>query len=325
MKKNSQFISLLIAILINIPYCFAQESTGSTGSITITRHANAAARAFAARDYKTARDEYRTAIGLSPNTLEFYYGLYDVGVHSGEWDQVVFALEKIFEIDPSKKQPLLAQYGEALFHLNQYDKAVPILKQALKEADLPAPKISLVVPAPVPEPAAEPTESAPKVRDTTVRSASGNLATTEPIPERKVILAKDTTAFKLSLENAVPRSECILIAEYLDYKHSPDIHFFHPPIAHYHIDKILKGPPLNRDLPLRYEFYDRQSLSGTPPGWKFGNDKMPEKGSKWIIFIRTALPRDGAFDTYEGSYGRQPASEENMNKVYALLENSANR
>ncbi len=332
MIKNRRFKYLLLSLLFiatALPSLAVGDNTGSTGSITITRHANNAAKAFAARDYKKAKEEYRIAIGLSPDNLEFYYGLYDVCVHSGEWDQVVFALEKIFEIDESKKRSLLAQYGEALFHLNQYDRAIPVLKQALKEADIPAPKISLVVPAPMPEPVEDKPASgtggaAGLVPNKMLPSDSGNLASTGPIPHHDILLAKDTGTFKLSFLNA-SHSECILTAEYLDYERNPDIQFFNPPIARYHISKILKGPPLNKDLPIRYEFYDRQSSAGMPPGWKFSIDKMPEKGSNWILFIRNAVPRDGAFDTYEGSYGRQPATQENLNEIYALLENSANR
>ncbi len=332
MKQNRKFKYLFLSLLLTgnaMPAFSAGENLGSTGSITITRHANEAAKAFAARDYKKAKDEYRIAIGLSPDNLEFYYGLYDVCVHSGEWDQVVFALEKIFEIDPSKKRFLLAQYGEALYKLNQYEKAVPVLKQALKEADLPAPKIALVVPPPVPETSEEkvadgPGGAAGVVPDRTVRGADGNLPSIGPIPEHKTLLAKDTTGFKLSFQNAA-HSECILIAEYVGYENTGDIQFFHPPIAKYRINKILKGPPLNKELPIRYEFYDRQTGAGMPEGWKFGKDKMPAKESEWIIFIRNAVPREGAFDTYEGSYGRQPATAENLNQIYALLENSANR
>jgi len=302
----------------------AIDNTGSTGSITITRHANEAAKAFAAGDYAKAKDEYRKAIGLSPDNLEFYYGLYDVCVHSGEWDQVVYALKRIFEIDPSKKQPLLAQYGEALYHLGQYDEAVPVLKQALKEADLPAPKISMVVPAPVPDPVPDKNAATPKANqaNNTTPSALANLP--PPPPPRPVLSAKEVSEFALSFQNAT-HSECILIAEYLGYDKHAEVHYTHPPIANYHITKILKGPPLNKDLPLRYEFTDRINDTQAPPGWKFGTDKMPQKGSEWIIFIKNALPREGAFDTYQGSYGRQPATEENLNKLYALLENSANR
>ena len=306
------------------------ESTGSTGSITVTKHANAAAKAFAAHNYATAKQEYRIAIALSPDTTEFYYGLYDVGIHSGEWDQVVFALEKIFELDPSKKQPLLAQYGEALFRLGHYDEALPVLKKALKEADLPSQKIALVAPPPIPEPESTkestpdgPSGAASTTPDQSVRSSSGNLAGIGPVPEHKTFLAKDSSQFKLTFQNAA-HSECILLAEYIDYERSPAIQYFHPPTANYHITKILKGPPLNSNLPIRYEFYDR-SNNTMPEGWKFGPDKMPKKGSEWIIFLRIALPRDGAFDTYEGSYGRQPATEENLNTIYSLLENSANR
>ena len=323
MPSLSQFIYFLLGFLFVLATQSSQasDSTGSTGSITITRHANNAAKAFAAHDYAKAKEEYRKAIGLSPDTLEFYYGLYDVCVHSGEWDQVVFALEKIFEIDPTKQQALRAQYGEALYHLGHYDDAVPILKQALKEADLPAPKISLVVPAPIPDSQLE------------KNAASGSLTPPAPVPvtpEQEVpppppsLSAKQVSEFRLNFENAA-HSECILTATYEGYEKRDDIVYTNPPIAKYHITKILKGPPLNRDLPLRYEFTDRINDTGAPAGWKFGPDKMPKKGSEWLIFIKNAVPRDEAFDTYQGSYGRQPATDENMNKVYALLENSANR
>ena len=298
----------------------AGESTGSTGSITITKYANNAAKAFAAHDYGKAKEEYRKAIGLSPDNLEFYYGLYDVCVHSGEWDQVAYALQRIFELDPSKKQQLRAQYGEVLFHLGHYDEAIPVLKQALKEADLPSPKISLVVPAPMPEPVADKSTSTP--------AAQANVSTPVPekpvLPARTIMSRKEVSQFSLSFENAA-RAECILTAEYLGYEKKSDIYYTHPPIANYRITKILKGPPLNRDLPIRYEFTDRINDTQAPPGWKFGPDKMPKKGSLWLIFIQNALPRDDAFDTYQGSYGRQPATEENLNKIYSLLENSANR
>jgi len=323
-----QFVYLLLCLfffLLVQPPQAVGEDVGPTGSITITRHANEAAKAFAAHDYGKAKEEYRKAIGLSPDRLEFYYGLYDVCVHSGEWDQVAYALQRIFEIDPTKKQPLRAQYGEVLYHLGHYDEAIPVLKQALKEADLPQPKISLVVPAPLPEPEKN-------TRAATGPGQTGNVGSTvsaaipdQPIiPPRTIMSAKEVNTFGLSFENAA-HSECIVIAEYLGYDKNADVYYTHPPIANYSITKILKGPPLNRNLPVRYEFSDRVNDVQAPPGWKFGPDKMPKKGSSWIIFIKNALPRDGAFDTYQGSYGRQPATEENLNKIYSLMENSANR
>jgi len=312
------------------------DSTGTTGSVTVTRHVNAASRAFASRDYKKARDEYRFAIGLCPDHLEFYYGLYDVCVHSGDWPQVVFALDKIFELDPGKKKQLGAQYGEALYHLRRYDEAIPVIKQALKDADLPLPKISLVVPPPQPEP-----DTAPEPKAGSTAGASPDASSTAgsgqppvqvavlppPIPKEPPapVNVNEGTLGNLSksFENAV-RSECIVVAEYHGYEHSGDITFYHPPQANYRIVKILKGPPLNKDLPIRYEFHDR-SKAAAPKDWKFGPDKMPGKGSEWIIFIMNAVPRDRMFDTYQGCYGRQPATEENLNQVYALIEGSSNR
>jgi tetratricopeptide (TPR) repeat protein len=315
---------LISSLIISGQARSATENTGSTGSVTITRHVNEASRAFAARNYAKARDEYRIAIGLSPDTLEFYYGLYAVCINSGEWDQVAFALDKIFSIDPSKRQQLGAEYGQALYQLGRYDEAIPVLKQAIKDADLPLPPIALLVPPPVVEPAAKPDVKPQALPTVAAVTPAAPPAPSYNKPTESYNVSEGSLAqFTKTFQNAA-HSECIVIAEYLGYEPNGEIQYYHPPKAKYHITKILKGPPLNKDLPIRYEFHDR-SNEPAPPGWKFGPDKMPEKGSLWIIFIKIALPREGMFDTYEGNYGRQPATEENLNKIYALLENSSNR
>ena len=59
-----------------------------------------------------------------------------------------------------------------------------------------------------------------------------------------------------------------------------------------------------------------------PKGWKFDAKTMPAKGSKWILFIEFAVPKPNAFELYQGSYGRQPATDENVNNLYSLLDNT---
>lgn len=344
--------------LVSTPALAVGDEVGSTGSVTITKHANNARKAYAEQDYARAIYEYRKAISLSPTTVEFYFGLYDVGIHSNSWDQVTWALEKIFELEPNKKKQLGAQYGEALYHMQRYDEAIPVLKQALKDADLPQPKMTAILPAieapsekpapaPVkaPEAAAQPPVQAPATTQTTIASSdtTGSTAAQAPVqvavgtnaaaltapaisrgPSTPLSVNEGTLGqFSKSFENAC-HSECIVLAEFKGYEDTGDITFNHPPQANYRITKILKGPPLNKDLPIRYEFHDRAKC-GLPPGWKFGADKMPEKGSQWIIFIQHAVPRGRMFDTFQGSYGRQPATDENLNQVYGLLEASSNR
>ena len=161
-------------------------------------------------------------------------------------------------------------------------------------------------------------------------SACGPLATENPASSAgwHSIGAKhqevDINKANQTLAGAI-RCEGIVIADYLGYEKSPNINFFHPPKAKFKITKILKGPPLNKDLPVRYEFKERSSTAGAPAGWKFSDDKMPAKGSSWIVFLEWCTPRDGMFDTYEGSFGRLPADDENLNKVYAELEKHSNR
>jgi tetratricopeptide (TPR) repeat protein len=335
------FVPGLIAclVLVRLPAYAVGDDTGSTGSVTITKHANNAAKAFAQQDYATAKAEYREAISLSPTTMEFYIGLYDVCAQTHEWDQVAFALERMFDLDPSKKKQLGAQYGEALYHLKRYDEAIPVLKQALKDADLPQPKLSLAIPTPPPEPQAKPAPPQTVASaDTTGGTVGGqpvqiavgtnSAAATAPLMNKEPAAPLNVNegqlgTFSKSFENAA-HSECIVLAEYRGYEKSGDITFYHPPLANYHINKILKGPPLNKELPIRYEFHDRSACTA-PKGWKFGPDKMPEIGSQWIIFIQNAVPRDRMFDTFQGAYGRQPASEDNLNQIYALLEAHSNR
>lgn len=340
--------------LVSTPAFAVGDEVGSTGSVTITKHANNARKACAEQDYSRAIYEYRKAISMSPTTIEFYFGLYDVGVRSNSWDQVTFALEKIFELEPGKKKQLGAQYGEALYHMQRYDEAIPVLKQALKDADLPQPKMTAVLPTieapaekpaqPAPAPVQAPAQ-APAVTQTTIASSdtTGSTAAQTPVqvavgtnaaaltapaisrgPSTPLSVNEGTLGqFSKSFENAC-HSECIVLAEYKGYEDTGDITFNHPPQANYRITKILKGPPLNKDLPVRYEFHDRAKCS-LPADWKFGADKMPEKGSQWIIFIQHAVPRGRMFDTFQGSYGRQPASDQNLNQVYGLLEASSNR
>ena len=136
--------------------------------------------------------------------------------------------------------------------------------------------------------------------------------------------AADPTKFECSYDNAI-RSECICIAEYKGYEKgtdSTDINWNTPPQAHYRITDILKGPPLNKDIPVKYEFHNYVDIK-MPKGWKFDEKKMmPAKDSKWILFIEFAVPKRGMFELFQGSYGRQEMTDENVNHLYDSLINS---
>ncbi|MBS1952713.1 MAG: hypothetical protein JST89_00860 [Cyanobacteria bacterium SZAS-4] len=161
---------------------------------------------------------------------------------------------------------------------------------------------------------------------TTTTTTDATKTTTETKPKKgkdgypwstKKDTAEDTTNYSQNYENAA-HSECILIAEYLGYQKNPDVRFNQPIQADYKIVKILKGPPLNKRLPIKYEFHDHTNPP-TPPGWKFSEKEMPAVGSRWLIFIEHAVPHNGQFETYQGNYGRQPETEDNLNKIYELL------
>ncbi|HEY9678981.1 MAG TPA: hypothetical protein V6C76_13310 [Drouetiella sp.] len=139
--------------------------------------------------------------------------------------------------------------------------------------------------------------------------------------ETKETKTETPVNYAQSYQNAC-KSESIVLADYVSYdKTSPDVRWNQPVKAYYQITRIMKGPPLNKHLPIKYEFHDRTNPP-MPTDWKFGPKAMPEVGSHWIIFIEHAVPHNGQFETYEGSWGRQPNTEENLNKVYQLLNTS---
>ncbi len=296
------------------------------GSVLITRHANKAAEYWNQGDYRNAREEFNRAIAYDPQNVDFYEGVLNCSEKLNEWPQVAGSLEKIFAMNPGKKKFYEYDYGMALYHLNQYDKAIPHLKAALATADIvPPPFKPLQIKADDEGAGASIPTIAPVPQAGTM---TGTVAVTPPGIFGRVdseLPGVDSTSGEvkvghdlLNYINAI-RSEAIVIAEYRGYDKAPNIRYNSPPQAHYRITEVLKGPPLNKDLPIRYAFHTPLS-EDAPPGWKFDDKMMPEKGSKWILFIEFAVPERGQFNTYEGSYGRQEASEKNLDKLDKLLE-----
>ncbi len=327
LKVGLILLSFGLALL---PSAIAQDEGPS---VTLMKYVSKAQEAMRSGRNQEARDEFRKAIGLAPKTPEYYLGLSNACYEMKEYDQVAFALQKVIELNPAMKDECSGEYGEALFHLGRYDDAIPYLKAGLRYVDSPAAKARKTQIASIPAPVES---TAPPV--SVIQASAAPVEKKEPIPlathdpassagwhsiqaEKKEV---DINKANQTLAGAI-RSEGIVIAEYQGYEKHPLINYFHPPKAKFHITKILKGPPLNKDMPVRFEFKERSTATPAPSGWKFSEDKMPAKGSSWIIFLEWCTPRDGMFDTYEGSFGRLPADDENLNKVYAELEKHSNR
>jgi hypothetical protein len=116
------------------------------------------------------------------------------------------------------------------------------------------------------------------------------------------------------------KSEAIVIAEYRGLDREEGVSFFSPPCAVYRIEKYLKGPPLNRTLPVKYEFHEKLPDVAKPENWQWNSGLMPKKGSKWIIFIEHCNSIDGMYETYHGAYGRQAYTEHNLDEIQSIIQ-----
>jgi tetratricopeptide (TPR) repeat protein len=329
-------LSLILAgggVLFADPAAKAQGDAAIGGSVLVTKHANKAAEYWNQGDYGRAREEFLKCISYDPKSVDFYEGVMYCSENTHDWSQVAGSLEKMFQISPEKKKFYEYDYGMALYNLNRYDEAIPHLKAALLTADIQPPPFKPLqvklddVGAGVDAPkiAATPEGASPLASSGSVGSAVVSSGST---PGK--VLIEDQSAVDSSspvdamerelrtMDNAI-RSEAIVIAEYKGYDKGEDIRWNNPPKANFYITKFLIGPPLNRNLPVRY-FFHTPAHPDAPAGWKFDDSKMPAVGSKWILFIEFAAPERGQFNTYLGSYGRMEATEANLDKLDTIMD-----
>lgn len=124
-----------------------------------------------------------------------------------------------------------------------------------------------------------------------------------------------------TLEEAIERSEYIVVAEYSEYSKRWDkIGYFYGPLAMYKVIEILKGNnALPQIIPIQYDFQDGSPCI-EPENWTFDEKLMPQKESRWILFLTSKDNEQEIWETYRGDYGRWEAIEENFNKIKINLK-----
>lgn len=310
-------LACTFALSLSSPYALrAAESddVGVFGSVTTTRKATSAAEHMRKAQWGEAQADYRALIGENPKQEDFYVGLYKSSMRLNQWDQVALALEELCSINPTYKDKLLLERGECNYHLNRYNEAEPQLRLALSKIDEPSfieerydklMKKSTIIHIPSQGPKKDyvpPVVHTPEVYVTTNVEGSHF----------------DSSEHSLSLKNAFLRSEKIVVADFVGYE-GKNVTFYAPPKAIYKLDRFLKGGALNKTIYVRYEFHNKTNTQ-RPDGFKFAKDTMPEPGSKWILFIDNAVPVDGMYETYKGSFGRVEYSDENLDKILQIIE-----
>ncbi|MBI5174747.1 MAG: tetratricopeptide repeat protein [Candidatus Melainabacteria bacterium] len=313
-------LAVVAALALSVPVTAAEtgDDAGQFGSITVTKLAREGLKAAQRQDWATATAKYQKAVSQNVKAPELYYGLLQAASRARNWTEAHAALEAIFAEDATAKAHLQGEYGQSLAGVGRYEEAIPILNKALATIDADNAFLNQKLTAmavKIEKPGEKPNIDMTKVPYVEITAKL-------PIPERNVVKPSDVSGnskYALTYDNLHHYSEFIGICTYKGYEMEKDIAFFRPPIAKFHIDEILKGPPLC-SLPIRFEFHDKVGSPTIPPGWTFSSDKMPKPGSKWLIFVENAVPKRGAFETYHGSYGRQEATDENRNKIYAIIE-----
>jgi len=285
------------------------ERTEQWGSQNIAVRANQASQAMKDGKYQSAISHFRALIGLDRNNEDFYLGLYLASAKSDNWGQAVMALEELFDRKPELKVTYAKDFANAL---KKADRETSEVKAAEK----------LVKGTPDPEAIDK------KVNELMEKSLYEEIyiepKKIEPVKREELDASKvhaHSSRLSLTYDTAFAQSESIVVAEYQGFdERDHKITYFTPPKAHYRIVEYLKGAPFNKDLPVKYEFHDKIVGEEKPKEWKFETNEMPKKGSKWILFIPSAVPIAGMLDTYHGRWGRQEYTEENYDKILKIIQ-----
>lgn len=119
------------------------------------------------------------------------------------------------------------------------------------------------------------------------------------------------------------RSDWVASVEYVgrDTGHKPS--YFGGALARYRVVAMHKGTGLEGIIRVLYAFHDNTPCL-EEAGWKFREDMMPARGSRFILFLRHDA-QSGSYYTYRGVAGRWPLTDENVAKVRRLLAEGAPR
>ncbi|MCA0316404.1 MAG: hypothetical protein LCH63_21465 [Candidatus Melainabacteria bacterium] len=89
-----------------------------------------------------------------------------------------------------------------------------------------------------------------------------------------------------------------------------------PTCARFKAIEYLKGPELAKQhIPIRYDL-SPIAKSGSAVG---GQSELPAKGTVFILFIEKLTPQKGMFETFGGAAGRVKYSEDNYDKIMAVI------
>lgn len=160
------------------------------------------------------------------------------------------------------------------------------------------------------------------------QDARSERAQTEPAvhPAQPAYLLAQAPADSARYEcDSITIAEYVGLAEYLRYSDPKK----YTPTASFRVLKILKGPPFPGNLAVKFNDEVGKIGDGArkpvkaqakTQAVKLDESMMPKKGSRWILFIRSAVAKDGKLETFQGRKGMVEYNRENLDKALHGVE-----
>ncbi|MGE3554179.1 MAG: tetratricopeptide repeat protein [Candidatus Obscuribacterales bacterium] len=255
------------------------------GLFSTTRLSDFASVAMGEGAFRRAEIAYQILVSKDPQNEDYLSGLFNASSGAGDWESAKRALDELVKLHPHYKKSLDHEYGVCLYKLGKQDEAERFLKRALRKSNKPSVLVDRI-----------------------------------SLPSGGSELESAGVECDPRLSTAFNHCEVVLIAEYRTFEGDSDkVSYRSPPAAIFKPLEYLNGHlSTSESVPVRFDFH-QYDLSEEAHHWRFEPDKMmPESGSKWILFVTSALPIDGALTTYCGSLGRVPLNEESYVKIVEM-------
>lgn len=117
------------------------------------------------------------------------------------------------------------------------------------------------------------------------------------------------------------QSPVVAVCSYVGYDKESPKSYFGGVKAEFRVVELLKGK-LSGKVPVTFDFHDHSPCL-EPPDWKFEEGMLPKAETRWILFLKPSEKAGAPFGTYRGTFGRWPATPENLARAKKLLENPA--
>ncbi|MCA9803073.1 MAG: tetratricopeptide repeat protein [Cyanobacteria bacterium HKST-UBA02] len=131
-RSRSKLLALLLLLCPVLPAEAKDANESSSSSTVVSRIADEAHLLLKSGNFRRALAKYRILVGLRPEKVDYYFGMYDSALRAGDWKQATLALDKLCGLNPEYREGLDIEYSACLYQQGLFEEADGLLVRAFE-------------------------------------------------------------------------------------------------------------------------------------------------------------------------------------------------